>query len=115
MSEKTAEVPVFCPICMGVVKPTDRGWYYCEKCNRFLTFAVRESAPETVKLVVCNEPENCGLVKELEATLREAQRRLEAVVKIINSKCPCSGKDEMACKGCVYHYLKEAAEGRAET
>ena len=44
----------------------------------------------------------------------EAQRRLEAVLKIINSKCPCSGRDEIACKGCVYHYLKEVTEGRAE-
>ena len=96
MSEKTAEVKkmIKCPICGA---EEDEGWnnrleshinYEHESMDKAKTIVKllkdRESAPKTVKLVVCNEPENCETVKELQAMLKEAQRRLDRSSDIIS-------------------------------
>ena len=36
-----------------------------------------EKTAKTIKLVICNEPENCGTVKDLQAMLKEAKEKAE--------------------------------------
>jgi molybdopterin converting factor small subunit len=45
-----------------------------------------------IKLVVCNEPQNCGTIRELETDLKEAQRRLKELEKKL---------DEPLCENCT--------------